>query len=218
MSSWSAIDRSLLATEAWQNPVHQGGIMAIEICPLASDVGNLADWAAVAVATVGSVAVLMLSRAANRTANASLQLSKRIEEKEDELLLREKQLLFSELTRDVMEALSDIDAIKTHMARGLDSWGSDARFMKAVQSLALATADRERARLHLLPEYVASSVVHAQQSMSQFRARAVEFNDHHVGTEMAAYFFPTIVAAAEDVDFWLNSAFRSLNFAAGMTK
>ncbi len=175
--------------------------MAIEICPLASDVGNLADWAAVAVATVGSVAVLMLSRAANRTANASLQLSKRIEEKEDELLLREKQLLFSELTRDVMEALSDIDAIKTHMARGLDSWGSDARFMKAVQSLALATADRERARLHLLPEYVASSVVHAQQSMNQFRARAVEFNDHHVGTELAGHFFPTIVAAAEDVDF-----------------
>lgn len=192
--------------------------MAIEICPLAADIGNLADWAAVGVTAIGAVAVFMLSRAENRTANASLELSKGVQDRENALLLREKGLLLGELTRDVMSALSSIEAIKSHTEAGLENWDTDARFINAVQGLSLTVADRERDRLHLLPDYAASIVVEAQQAITELRAIAIEFNDHVLGTEMAAHFFPSVTRAASHVETGLNRAFQSLTVASAMNR
>lgn len=49
--------------------------MAIEFCPLASDVGNWADWAAVVVGLGAAVATIAVAKAANRTSRQAAEIA-----------------------------------------------------------------------------------------------------------------------------------------------
>jgi hypothetical protein len=192
--------------------------MAIAICPLAMDTGNLADWAAVVVAAIGAIAVFMLSRAANRTANASLQLTRRFQDRENLLLERESRLLLSEVATDVIEASSAIEAINNLDKQDVESWTAGNGIAQALEGLSLRVADRERDRLHLLPDYAAFGISDAQYRISQLQMMAEEFREHHAATELAAHFVPRLTMAAGRVEDSLNRALQSINFASAMLK
>lgn len=86
--------------------------MAIEICPLAADFGNLADWAAVVVAGLGAGAVFALSRAANRTSQQSLEITRSIHDKQQALADREVIFLASRLYFELNHAANYVKGMK----------------------------------------------------------------------------------------------------------
>ncbi|HEL3778684.1 TPA: hypothetical protein UOA91_002884 [Stenotrophomonas maltophilia] len=60
--------------------------MAIEFCPLAADVGNWADWAAVVVGLGAAVATIAVAKAANRTSKQAAEIARQA------ALIAQKQL------------------------------------------------------------------------------------------------------------------------------
>ncbi|WP_395137045.1 hypothetical protein [Stenotrophomonas geniculata] len=189
--------------------------MAIEICPLASDIGNLADWAAVAVAALGAVAVFMLSRAANRTATASFQLSQRIQQSQDELQLRELRILLSELSEEVGRVLYHVVTINHSSNQAPESW-VDGDIAQAVQCLALPVADRERDRLHILPDYVVSGVTDSQFYLRMFLRDFEEFGKNYAVYEDATNYLPDLIQRARSLEKTLSRTSDSITFAIGM--
>jgi len=187
--------------------------MAIDICPLAKDIGNLADWAAVAVALLGAIAVFMLGRAANRTANASLELTRRIQQREDALQRRETRLLSSELLTEVNLTWAEVQKIAGAMGYVKHGWNGERGLAQAIQQLSLPTADRERDRLHILPDVTASDVADAQMRIRQLKVHAHAFTTQHFGTKGMDNFLPVLVASVQLTESSLERAFNSLRGA-----
>jgi len=187
--------------------------MAIEICPLAQDIGNLADWAAVAVALLGAVAVFLLGRAANRTANASFELTRRIKQREDELELREMRLLSNELLTDVNLTLAEVQKVAGAMGYVKHGWNGEGGISQIIQRLSLATADRERDRLHILPDVTASDVAEAQLRIRQLRDTAHAFTARHFGGPGMQEFLPVVKGSLLLAQSSLERAHESLRDA-----
>lgn len=187
--------------------------MAIEICPLAADVGNWADWAAVAVALIGAIAVFMLGRAANRTANASFELTRRIQQKEHELELREMRLLSNELLTDVNLTLVEVRKAAGAMSWVKHGWNGEGGIAQSIQRLSLATADRERDRLHILPDVAASNVAEAQLRIRELRDHAHAFTARHFGGPGMEEYLPILKTSMLVAESSLERAFESLQKA-----
>lgn len=78
--------------------------MAIEICPLEAAWGNWADWAAVVVAGAGALAVLLVTKAANRTARASHDLAKQLKDRDDEVRSADRTVLTTLIYGEIFSA------------------------------------------------------------------------------------------------------------------
>lgn len=187
--------------------------MAIEICPLAADVGNLADWAAVAVAAVGAAAVFMLSRAANRTADASFRLTQQIEERENALHRREARLLASELLTEVNYQWAEAQKIARYVKLERIVWGGERGVARTIQLLAMPIAERERDRLHLLPDHAAAAVAYAQLRVQQLRNHAHVYMSQHFETPNGDNFLPVVVDSSQLTESALEQAFNALQEA-----
>ena len=76
----------------------------MEICPLEVEWGNVADWAAVAVAAAGALAVWLVTKAANRTASASHELAKQLKERDEEFRTADRTVLTTLIYGEIMSA------------------------------------------------------------------------------------------------------------------
>lgn len=97
------------------------------ICPLAVEWGNVADWAAVVVAAAGAAAVWLVTRAANRTAHASLELAKQLRERDEEARTADRTVLTTLIYGEIMSA-------QLHYADLLEELVADGSFDWAVES------------------------------------------------------------------------------------
>lgn len=96
--------------------------MTIEVCPLAADWGNWADWAAVAVAIAGTIAVLSLgvrTNALGRAANGIALESRRSADASDReraaVAKAERELLLIYLSGEVAGAASRLGGLRNEV-------------------------------------------------------------------------------------------------------
>lgn len=184
--------------------------MAIQMCPMAADFGNLADWAAVAVALAGAVAVFMLSRAANRTANASLELNKMIQARDDELHRRERRLLAREIYVEVNVVWGEVQKIRRSIHHASRFWSGEDGLARSIQQLELHVAERERDRLHVLPGASALDIADAQIRIRQLKEHAHTFTTTYRGDGEGNEFVRVLTASAQLAEDALAAAFHSL--------
>jgi len=186
--------------------------MAIELCPLADEVGNLADWAAVIVAAVGALAVIMLSRAANRTAGASLDLAQQLKAREDDLHAREVRLIARELLREANVVLADVQSIQADLRAGkaLTDWGGPNGVGVAMSVLSVPTMDEHVDRLKLLPYEVAAAVSDARRLVKELVEASTIFNDQYRPYVNAEEFVPVLIAKVNHTEEALRRSFLTL--------
>ncbi|WDK43575.1 hypothetical protein [Xanthomonas campestris] len=124
-------------------------------CPLAEDIGNLADWAAVAVALFGAIAVFQLSRAANATARGVKRVAEREARDRRAAAAREGRLLLIYLENEFRQALTAFGTL----AMGLDVVDHDSfidsgyartQFLSEADGISLKLSREMFHRLHVL--------------------------------------------------------------------
>lgn len=127
------------------------------MCPLAVDWGNVADWAAVVVAIAGAVAVVFVTKAANRTARASHELAKQLKERDEETRLRDRTVLIALIYGEILGAKSHYEELLEQLAaEGGFQWAVESEERIAfVENLAkgsaLSRTKESTHRLNLLP-------------------------------------------------------------------
>ncbi len=134
------------------------------ICPLAVEWGNVADWAAVVVAAAGAVAVWLVTRAANRTAHASLELAKKLRERDEEARTADRTVLTTLIYGEIMSAqLHYADLLEELVADGSFDWAVESeRTMQLVAQMSrgpsLQRTKESSQRLNLLPKELAQQI------------------------------------------------------------
>lgn len=87
--------------------------MGIEICPLAADVGNLADWAAVVVGLGAAIGTILVASVANRTskrATAIAEDAKAIAKQQSDQVLAQQRANAQILGRLLLHEVSSLPA------------------------------------------------------------------------------------------------------------
>ena len=134
------------------------------ICPLAVEWGNVADWAAVVVAAAGAAAVWLGTRAANRTAHASLELAKQLRERDEEARTADRTVLTTLIYGEIMSAqLHYADLLEELVADGSFDWAVESeRTMQLVAQMSrgpsLQRTKESSQRLNLLPKELAQQI------------------------------------------------------------
>lgn len=135
-------------------------------CPLADNVGNVADWTAAVVSFVSALAVVFLSIQANRTARASKQIA---ELQTGSVLAersREGRLLLNFLAAEFASAGGS--AHVAHHSVGMlnhddgpmgiytrTTWENAVKYVEAIN---LSLSESKYDRLHILPDHLADAV------------------------------------------------------------
>jgi len=147
--------------------------MDIEICPLAADIGNWADWAAVAVGTLAAIGTIGVAVLANRTSKRATEIAEeatRIAKQQHQEAAR----LRGEDARIIGRLLLyEIDAAPRRLAalaakwRACIAWDDDARIIDLVafrDALADAAvpvfpgAETVESRIHNLPNALGANL------------------------------------------------------------
>lgn len=174
--------------------------MALEVCPLAAEWGNLADWAGVVVAGAGAVAVWLISKAANRTASASLELAKQLKDRDDEIRSADRTVLVTLIYGEIQAAKVEYEDLLEELVQsdGFD-WtvGSD-KTLQLVASMsrgpALERTKESSQRLNLLPVALAEQIARGISMME-----LCELNSESLlsasGREMQRLAFDNLVAS-----------------------
>ncbi|MBA0233049.1 hypothetical protein D7Y50_02220 [Stenotrophomonas maltophilia] len=164
VSSWSAMEVTPKAILPWQNLPQLGGSMTIEFCPLEADWGNIADWAAVLVAAFGAGAVLYLTKAANRTANASYRLAHELKVRDERLRLREAAVLAALLFPEVADAAAHFAKTSNTLRKeGARAWAvrtedNLALLQNWAAGPGLERLGRESGRVHVFPRKLGEAI------------------------------------------------------------
>lgn len=143
--------------------------MAIEFCPLADEVGNLADWVAVVVGAIAAGATIRVAVLANRTSKRAAEIAaeaKDIAQQQHQEAVDAREanariigrLLFNETT-----ALpSRLQRLVRVLERALEPERYSAHgLLFAVEEIAvplLASAERVEDRIHTLPDLVGADL------------------------------------------------------------
>lgn len=158
------------------------------ICPLAVDWGNAADWAAVAVAAAGAVAVWLVSKAANRTAKASHELAEQLKRRDDEIRSADRTVLTTLIYGEIQSAKLAYEELLEELVQdeSFDWAVGSEKTLQLVAQLSkgppLARTKESSQRLNLLPialgEQIARGIsmteLCALNSESLLRARSRE--------------------------------------------
>lgn len=129
--------------------------MGVEMCPLAADWGNWADWASVVVAGAGVLAVLFLTRAANATARASHELARQLKDNDEALRAREAAVLAALLYPEVANAYVHFHKLAERLSEDdaldwvVETEDNLAQFHRWAAGPDLTKLTREDGRLHV---------------------------------------------------------------------
>lgn len=154
----------------------QGARMAW-FCPLADDVGNAADWAAVVVAFVGAIAVFVLSRSANATAREVKKIQDLEAEARKKASDREARLILIYLEPELRQTHEALNRLYT----GLDIVGHDSyvvngfargQFKGEVDAIALDLSQQLFSRLHVLKDSDAADIAMCLGGLQGLRGAA----------------------------------------------
>ncbi|MFA4577189.1 hypothetical protein P2A78_20740 [Xanthomonas perforans] len=149
-------------------------------CPLAEDVGNLADWAAVAVAFFGAIAVFQLSRAANATARGVKRVAEREARDRRAATEREGRLLLIYLENEFRQALTAFGTL----AMGLDIVAHDSfidsgyartQFHSEADGISLKLSREMFHRLHVLADSDAHDIARLLERVMNFEIERLHF-------------------------------------------
>lgn len=138
--------------------------MAIEICPLAADWGNLADWAAVVVAGAGALAVWLVTKASNRTASASHELARQLKERDEETRSADRSVLTTLIYGEILTAKSAYEELLEELAQenSFDWTVESERTLQFVAQLSkgppLHRTKESSQRLNLLPRELGQQI------------------------------------------------------------
>jgi len=138
--------------------------MAIEICPLEAAWGNWADWAAVVVAGAGALAVLLVTKAANRTARASHELAKQLKDRDDEVRSADRTVLTTLIYGEIFSAKTAYEDLLEELVQDNSfEWTVESeRTLQLVAQLSKGPSlDRTKEssqRLNLLPKELAQQI------------------------------------------------------------
>ncbi|WP_101926974.1 hypothetical protein [Luteimonas rhizosphaerae] len=144
----------------------------MDLCPLAVDWGNVAEWAGVVVAGVVGFLVWRLTRAANRTQNEVAELHIGADERAGRQQEVERSMLLIELAQPVSMAY----ALATGVAAELDAFIEDGtialrltnsiesrqEWIARVAALQLPVRDYVIDRIHLIGNPLAARIVRAR--------------------------------------------------------
>lgn len=164
----------------------------MEVCPLAVDWGNAADWAAVAVAAVGAVAVWLVSRAANKTAKASHELATQMKIRDEEMRSADRTVLTTLIYGEIQSAKLAYEELLEELVQdeSFDWAVGSEKTLQLVAHLAkgpqLARTKESSQRLNLLPIALAEQIARgismtelcALNSESLLRAKSRESQKH----------------------------------------
>ncbi|UQA20934.1 hypothetical protein [Stenotrophomonas sp. NY11291] len=146
--------------------------MAIEFCPLADEVGNLADWFAVGIGAVAAVSTTVVAFLAYRTSDRAAGIAeeaKRIAQQQhgEAVKLREEnariigRLLLYEVTALPVRMgvmVKDLDTgIDVH-ARRIRDGGAMCRALDEAERALLPGAERVEDRIHNLPDSIGADL------------------------------------------------------------
>lgn len=138
--------------------------MAIEICPLAADWGNWADWAAVLVGTAAAAATVTVARLAHKTSKQAVEIAQ--QQRTEENNEREAKarivawLVANEASELPLLIQQQYQGATRHMAPGLDPDFSVANVISFADALTrglqsfLPSAEKVQDRIHVLPEFL----------------------------------------------------------------
>ncbi|KLB44567.1 hypothetical protein XEUV259_19150 [Xanthomonas euvesicatoria] len=148
-------------------------------CPLAEDIGNLADWAAVAVALFGAIAVFQLSRAANATARGVKRVAEREARDRRAAAAREGRLLLIYLENEFRQALTAFGTLATGLDvvdhdSFIDSGYARAQFLSEADGISLKLSREMFHRLHVLVDKDAHDIARVVSGLSVLQQAAAE--------------------------------------------
>ncbi len=136
----------------------------MEICPLEVEWGNVADWAAVAVAAAGALAVWLVTKAANRTASASHELAKQLKERDEEFRTADRTVLTTLIYGEIMSAqLQYAELLEELVQDESFEWAVESdRTMQLVAQMSkgpsLQRTKESSQRFNLLPKELAQQI------------------------------------------------------------
>ncbi|WP_049423201.1 hypothetical protein [Stenotrophomonas maltophilia] len=136
----------------------------MEICPLEVEWGNVADWAAVAVAAAGALAVWLVTKAANRTASASHELAKQLKERDEEFRTADRTVLTTLIYGEIMSAqLQYAELLEELVQDGSFEWAVESDRTKQLvaqmsKGPSLQRTKESSQRFNLLPKELAQQI------------------------------------------------------------
>lgn len=138
--------------------------MSIEICPLAAEWGNVADWATVFVGTAAAAATVAVARLAHKTSKQAVEIAR--QQRDEENNEREANarivawLVANEVSTLPLVIQQQYQRATRHMAPGLDPDFSVANVISFADALTrglqsfLPSAEKLQDRIHVLPEFL----------------------------------------------------------------
>lgn len=195
--------------------------MGIEICPLAADWGNWADWAGVMVAAAGALAVFWLGVSANRMSNESLRINNELKVAAEELRDREARLLARLLLPEISIAANGFSGILAVLECGDSHEELEARagwrngLQSAIRGMDLPTCRQNFERLHLLPEEVCGGVATSLTTVES-TWWAVDVYHRYQGKELDAVAFASVQFAARHSVDRLSSTEKAIEQFLGL--
>lgn len=136
----------------------------MEICPLEVEWGNVADWAAVAVAAAGALAVWLVTKAANRTASASHELAKQLKERDEEFRTADRTVLTTLIYGEITSAqLQYAELLEELVQDGSFEWAVESDRTKQLvaqmsKGPSLQRTKESSQRFNLLPKELAQQI------------------------------------------------------------
>lgn len=148
-------------------------------CPLAENVGTIAEWAAVVVALLGAVAVFLVSKAANATGKAAKEIQRLEAEARRAAAAREARLLLIHLEPELRQAQSSL----SYLAGGLDivdhdsfvsNRGARRQFAKDFEAISLRLCYEHFNRWHVLSDEHAMNLARAVSGLEALRTASAD--------------------------------------------
>ncbi|WP_226426577.1 hypothetical protein [Xanthomonas sp. MWU16-30325] len=209
--------------------------MATEICPLAADWGNWADWAAVFVGSVAALGTIWVATLANGTSKRATEIAeeaKKIAEQQHQESLRLRgetariigRLLFAEIGTVPNRAATVARALRKSVKDGdsISRISSVKHFDKVIfeagQDL-LPTAELVLDRIHTLPDALGADLATIIAASKAFKAMAARLDAKaermRLGTDAETYVMISIHDAVGDFLGLQQQAHWLIRFGAG---